>query len=913
MSKLLIYRASAGSGKTYALVASYIKWALRYPSACKHILAVTFTNRAAYEMKQRILACLYSLSIGQATPLLDELCNMGWTFAEVQQRSKEALSNIVYHYSDFAVTTIDSFFYKIIQTFAKEMGLNPDFSIAMDEKLVSKEIVAGLFATCDPLLQKWMVDFALSKLLTGKTWNIKNDIEYLGNALFEETFKLYEKELFIAFEQPDAIPSFISAIQEYIGIFEQKMQAIGQAAIAILNHENIEPAHFTYGKKGVVGYFFKLANRKDFAPTKRVMMGMDHVDAWLNIKTNHQATRLIGVVTTLLQPLLIEAVTLYNQEKLGYTTALAVAQSMYSFGIIGKLLMALAAYRSQHNVLLISDISALLYHLIQENDTPFFYERIGNQFQHFLIDEFQDLSFFQWTNIKPLLHNSLAQGYANLLVGDVKQSIYRWRGSSWKLLNHLVEEAFKENQIYILNTNWRSQSTVVQFNNHVFSHAANQLIHFLQSELMEANDAPSIALLKRELAQMQRAYGDVTQQIAISDMSKDRGYVECVFFRTSTETDKENAKSWQALAKQALIQRIWQLEQEGILAKDMVILVRNNNEVNVVTNLLRMHSQDQYGIGPYTTRADPAPVLWSHVAIRFLIHTLYYLDNEHDLINKAAWVQAYHSCMEQSSIHWHHFTFQHHDSAKHIIDDLIPQAFWMQKGYLTSLPIYACVALLVEIFFYQCHRHRYIINFLQDMLLDYTTKVSDSRQSFLIWWEKKGKNSKLPACSNANAIQVMTIHQSKGLEFPIVMIPFCNWNLDHMPQNAPLLWLPNHLLESLSPFNRFPIFPFRYGLALKHSYYAQDYYLERMQIHLDNLNLLYVAFTRAKERLYVMAPFPAAGIESPLTTTAELVYQCLMAQHVRTDQNSTNSHRLVSTVRETDLETRFCFGDLSIT
>ncbi|ROT46936.1 UvrD-helicase domain-containing protein [Candidatus Cardinium hertigii] len=900
MAQLLIYRASAGSGKTHTLVTRYIKWALRYPSAFKHILAITFTHRATQEMQQRIIAYLYSLSIGEETVLLIELCQTGWAKPQLQERSKEVLSMIVHRYGDFSVTTIDSFFHKIIQSFTKELGLKEHFSIEMDQALALQETVEELVASPCPLLQKWLVDFALAKLVAGKTWHVKNDIQQLGKALFEESFKLHEKALLATFQQKALLPQFIKSIQTFLLSFEQKMQKIGQVALNILQKEGLEPADFAYGTKGIIGYFFKIAHTKDFKPTKRAIIGSAHLEGWYNRKKNHQSTKITRVVTTLLYPLLMEAITLYEQEGLRYRTAAVMARFTYAFGMIGALLLGLEAYRSKHNVLFISDIAALLYQIIQENDTPFLYEKIGNQFHHFLIDEFQDLSLFQWINIKPLLHNSLAQGYTNILVGDVKQSIYRWRGSNWKLLNHYVEEEFKESSRHALTINRRSQETIVLFNNLFFSTASNQLTHYLEITLTSAIPSLPIAPLQYELAQMRRAYGDVAQQ-AVMDMPRpNRGYVECLFLRSNPIDQEEDTFDWKACAQKEVIKLLAQMQQEGIQAKDIVLLVRNNSEAALITHVFNNPSKDNQTSCPYALLSDYSHSLWSHIAIKVLIRSLYYLNNTDDLINKVAWIEAYYSCIEKGPVAWHHYALED-VTAVNPIEDLIHSSFWAQKDFLKNLSIYTCVNLLIEILFTKSHAYSDILSFFQSIVLDFSYKETASIEAFLIWWEKRGKNIQLPANNHANAIRVMTIHQAKGLECKVVIMPFCSWHLDHGPQHGPTLWSTSH-----QPSPGFPVWPLGYGADLKETYYANDYHLERMQIHLDNLNLLYVAFTRAQERLYVMAPFPETT--ETMTTTADLVYQSLLKH---TSHNAQATQNLVTDMQEIPTGTKFCFGKVT--
>ncbi|WP_419241091.1 UvrD-helicase domain-containing protein [Cardinium endosymbiont of Nabis limbatus] len=868
MAQLLIYRASAGSGKTHTLVTHYIEWALRYPDAFKHILAVTFTNRATQEMKERILAYLYRLSIGEEKVLQERLCQTGWTPTQLQLRSKEVLSMMVYQYGDFSVTTIDSFFYKIIQSFAQSLGLPDHFSIEMDEPLALQETIEALCNLDDPFLQKWIVDFALTKLVAGKSWNVKSNIQELGKALFDASFKIHEKRLLTAFQQQEIWSGALLATQKSLHAFEHKMQKIGQNALNLLKQEGFTPEDFSYGTKGVIGYFLKLASKKGFQPTKRALIGSNELKSWYSRSKTNEAAHIASVVKHALHPLLMEAITLYAEEGLAYRTGVVGTRFTYAFGMIGALLIGLEAYRAKHNLLFMSDISALLYQTIQQNDIPFLYEKIGNQFHHFLIDEFQDLSLFQWMNIKPLLHNSLAQGYTSVLVGDVKQSIYRWRGSNWKILNHQVEAEYKESSLYSLTSNRRSQKAIVLFNNHFFKKAASQLVDYLESTF------PSIDPLPYELAQMRQVYDEVAQKAE----AHKGGYVELLLLKP--EPTEGHPVAWQTQAQKALVALLEKLQKEGVPARDIVLLVRNNSEATLLTGLFN------HTTGPYKVQSDHAYALWNHIAIKVLIHALYYLNDEDDLINRVAWIEAYCSCMGKDSGMGHHDRFRQAVEGSNGMERLLPRSFWAQKDFLKNLSVYSCVALLINCLFRPPHGFGDVLAFFQSMVLNFSLTEAASIEAFLAWWEKRGRTIKLPTSQDENRTRVMTIHQSKGLAFKVVVMPFCSWGLDH--PNGPILWSVNHPQPDF-----FPIWPVSYGTDLKETDYAQDYYLEQMQIYLDNLNLLYVAFTRAEAQLYVMAPLP--GQNKGMATIADVIYQTLAEVPWAVE------------VQETDLGTRFSF------
>jgi ATP-dependent exoDNAse (exonuclease V) beta subunit len=871
------------------LVTHYIKWALQHPNAFKHILAVTFTNRSTQEMKQRMVNNLYCLATGTHTVLQEALCQSGWDPSQLQARSKEVLSCILYQYSDFSVTTIDGFFYKIVQAFSKELGLMRHFTLEMDQRVVLQEVIDTLVDQLPdtPLLQQWIIEFALQKLVAGKTWNVQQDMQQVGNTLFDEAFKLYETNLITALEKPESVPQFAAKLDAVQDAFESKMAQIGQKALDCIVQAGLLPTDFAYGERGIWGYFFNLATKKSFEPSKRTCLARDDAASWLTKNKRQQAGPIGRLIDETLHPLLLEALTAYEQDGRLYRTAGVLSRYRYTFGTIAALMLGLEAYRSKHRVLFLSDIATLLFQLIRDNETPFLYEKIGNQYHHFLIDEFQDLSVLQWMNIKPLVHNSLAQGFTNLVVGDVKQSIYRWRGSQWKLLNHQVASEFKETRVHALTTNRRSKETIVRFNNAFFSTAAKHLFQQLESELTRISEEvspESVAALRAEFAQMQRSYEDVSQEPTNLN-HEDRGCVALMLLRFDASEPTTEVPPWNTRWQTALRMQLDQLKQADIPAQDVVFLVRDNKEADWLTKWFNCPTDAEPM--PYGVQSDQTSFLSSHSIVKILIHALYYLVNEKDVIHQVAFVQGYCKGFANQSVVLHTGTWQEPLTD---VTGLLPKAFVDQKAYLKQLSVYSCVERLIVLLFPGHHEEG--LSCFQSVVLDFCSKEATSIEAFLSWWEKRGNAIKLPTPAASNAIRITTIHQSKGLEFRAVLVPFCQWNLDHMPNKSPILWS-----DCAHPLSYFAAWPLKYGIDLKGTHYAQVYHLERLYIHLDNLNLLYVAFTRAVERLYVTAPLPADA--KNLATTADLLYQSIAAM-LDTDYKSAIQ------VQDSDLGVRFC-------
>ena len=427
-AKLAIYRSSAGAGKTHTLVREYLNIALAHPDKFTQILAVTFTNQATQEMKQRILAYLYDLAQGTPIPVAEVLLQeKGWNSDILQSRAQVVLSNILHQYTRFSVSTIDSFFQKVVRGFAHELGLQRSFRVELDQGYVLSTIIDDLVVTAgqDPQLEHWLVSFAEDKLLSGKSWNFKQELTALGQALFDEYFREYEAQLTQNLSDPNALTSFLKSLDQRIYHFEHYLQSLGQQAVSTIRQAGLEVDDFLYGATGVAGYLTGLAAKRKWAPSQRALRALDCIEAWYK-HTSDKKERIIQLVQRVLQPCLHKAVRFYNAHCRIYHTALEVRHFIYAFGVFTQLLERFNDYRFQNNVMFVADTTLLLRKIIADNDTPFVYEKIGAFYHHFLIDEFQDISRFQWHNLKPLIANSLNEGHPSLVVGDVKQSIYRW-------------------------------------------------------------------------------------------------------------------------------------------------------------------------------------------------------------------------------------------------------------------------------------------------------------------------------------------------------------------------------------------------------------------------------------------------------------------------------------------------------
>ncbi|MCK5699530.1 MAG: UvrD-helicase domain-containing protein, partial [Cyclobacteriaceae bacterium] len=465
-----IYRSSAGSGKTYQLAIEFVAMAINNPNLFNKILAVTFTNKATKEMKERILSFLLLLANKDDAELLNQVKGKTrLSNEEICANAKIVIGKILHQYSQFSISTIDAFFQKIVKSFAKELGLLGNYKVEPDQDKIKLEIIEQIGDELgeDKELTNWLVDFSFTKVDENRSWNIRPQIESLANEVFKESFRPIEKDL----QKIDRkkFKSFLEQVRKIKIEFEKAMKIKAREAIDLMESHGLSVDDFSYKSGGPAGYFNRIITKKEFDPKSRVAAAIDDPEKWY-AKSSPKKVEIQQVVEGGLQELTQAIVDHYNEHIQEYTTANEVLKNFYVFGILSQIIKKLKDYRQENDVMLISDVPVFLTEIIANNDAPFIYEKTGTWFQHYLIDEFQDTSGFQWQNFKPLVENGLSQEFKSLLVGDGKQSIYRWRGGDWNLILHQVKEDLR---MYNpadkhLNTNWRSARKIIEFNNEVF-------------------------------------------------------------------------------------------------------------------------------------------------------------------------------------------------------------------------------------------------------------------------------------------------------------------------------------------------------------------------------------------------------------------------------------------------------------
>ena len=491
---LTIYRASAGAGKTHRLTGEYLLLLFSQPGAYRRILAVTFTNKATDEMKGRIVEELHRLASGEDSDYIALLSgHYSLTETEVRRQAKRILIAILHDYSAFNISTIDRFFQQTMRAFTREIGLQGGYGIEMDQDLVLSEAVDRLLGDLDKSGNKellgWLLRFAEDKIEDGGEWNLRRDIKMLGKELFKESYKQFSDALSEDIADKKALENYKETLFGIIRTVEKEVKTFGEKANAIMKEYGLQPSDFIQGSRSPMFLFQRWATGEMKEPTATFRNLADNVEKWYTKKTDPALQAIIGTAYDNGLNDCIKGIIARFDDLTAYYSAKEIVRYYYTLGILTDISREIAAYREEKNVMLIADTTELLHKVIAGSDAPFIYEKTGTQIDHFMIDEFQDTSAMQWSNFRPLIEESLAHNRQNLIVGDVKQSIYRFRNSDWKLLDEQVRQDFSADEVAeeTLKDNWRSCRNIVEFNNALFTVAPCLLQELYNAALAESS------------------------------------------------------------------------------------------------------------------------------------------------------------------------------------------------------------------------------------------------------------------------------------------------------------------------------------------------------------------------------------------------------------------------------------------
>lgn len=832
---LTVYRASAGAGKTHKLTGEYLTLLFNGPGAFRRILAVTFTNKATDEMKSRIVSELYNLASGKKSDYVD-LLQSAYSLTEEQVRKQAAkiLIDILHDYSAFNISTIDRFFQQTMRAFTREIGLQGGYGIEMDQELVLTAAIDSLLGDLEKPESKellgWLLRFAEDKIENGGEWNLRKDIMALSREVFKESYKTFSEQVNRDISDKKALETYKNDLYGIIRSVEANAKELGERGLAVMNKYGLKQEDFSRGNI-TVSLFAKLAQGEMKTPNATFCNMADNIEACFKKTTPIGTRQIIGCAFDDGLNDCIKGIIALFSNLTAYNTAREIVRYYYTLGILTDVSRQIAAYREEKNIMLIADTTELLNKVIGGSDTPFVYEKTGTHVDHYMIDEFQDTSGMQWNNFRPLIEESLSHARANLIVGDVKQSIYRFRNSDWKLLDKQVKADFSAEQLRedTLKDNWRSCRHIVEFNNALFTTIPGVLQVFY-------NETLSASSLNEEqqaeyFTKIMSAYDKSYQQVPLPFQKKD-GHVRIEFLSGDEEKD------WKDEAMERIPEILQQLQDNGYALKDIAILVRTNQEGAKVADTLlsykEEHPSEQYH---YDIISDDALFISSSAAVRFIISVLRYLKNPEDMINGRIALYSYQVLTG---------TFGTEETS-------FPPEIIRSLHALSRQSLYEITEGLFRLFSVNFPENEQVfVQAFLDMVSEYGQKESADLGRFLKWWDETGYKKTIATPDAQNAIRIMTVHKSKGLGFKAVIVPFGDWEIDHKPTKPVILWC--HPEEK--PFDRLHLVPVRYGQGLANTIFAEDYFRERLHAFIDNLNTLYVAFTRAKEELIVFSPRP---------------------------------------------------------
>ena len=543
---LTVYRASAGAGKTHKLTGEYLTLLFTGPGAFRRILAVTFTNKATDEMKTRIVDELYNLASGRKSDYV-ELLTSTYSLTEDQVRKQAAkiLIDILHDYSAFNISTIDRFFQQTMRAFTREIGLQGGYGIEMDQELVLTTAIDNLLSDLEKPESKdllgWLLRFAEDKIENGGEWNLRKDIMALSREVFKESYKAFSEAVGRDIEDKKALDDYKNELYGIIRSVESSAKEQGERGLAILNKYGLKVTDFKGGSRSPLTLLDRLVQGEMKEPSATFIGLADNLDGCFTKTVSLGTRQIIGCAfEDGLNDCIKGIISLFNNLT-AYNTAREIVRYYYTLGILTDVSRQIAAYREEKNVMLIADTTELLNKVIGGSDAPFIYEKTGTHVDHYMIDEFQDTSGMQWNNFRPLIEESLAHSRDNLIVGDVKQSIYRFRNSDWKLLDEQVQTDFSPEVVHeeTLKDNWRSCRNIVEFNNALFT----TLPGVLQTVYNEALSVSSLSEEQRAafFTKIMSAYDKSFQQVPPPFMQKD-GHVRIEFLSGDDEKDwKEEA------------------------------------------------------------------------------------------------------------------------------------------------------------------------------------------------------------------------------------------------------------------------------------------------------------------------------------------------------------------------------------
>ena len=845
---LTVYRASAGSGKTFTLAVEYISLLVKDPENYQHILAVTFTNKATQEMKMRILSQLYGIanslqSSQQYFNKVKEKTNM--PDAVIRNNARAALTLLIHRYNNFRILTIDAFFQQVLRNLAHELGQTANLRVDLNNEEITEKAVDQMIESLEkgqPVLQ-WISTYINNSIEDDNGWNIIGKIKTFGTNIFKDFYKAHEANLKEQLSNADDFKVYETTLRKRRNDIRKTFNSKAKSILNEIKNANLDiPSNYRSG-------LYKYLTDSAIAPLTNkplkagVLKANESPQNWTSSKCAKADKQQIQTLAAEVLSAQLSELIAYNNDNWNEFQSIQLTLSHLSeLRLLHAIADAVDNLTKDTNRFMLSNTQALLKELIADSDTPFIFERIGARLKHVMIDEFQDTSTIQWQNFQVLLANCMAQELSqNLIVGDIKQSVYRWRQGDWGILNN-IEKSFAHQKIRLetLDYNYRSEKRIIDFNNAFW-------------EQCVANTAKEVAQDDAEKAEIvQKAYEDVAQK---THKTTENGFVKISLYPN---------KSMKEAVLEELIETIKELFNNGYGGKNqskIAILVRSKSNIQDIVNALLQSFGNEINIV-----SDEAFRLDASLSVNIIVSAMHLLTHPDDVLTRGKLVKLYNqevlkkpltdtdllvSINESNNIDTKNIDKKERrklatEQQMAKLNSQLPPEYVANRDLLLGLPIVDLVDKLFMLFgldqlegqsSYICT----LYDTLNDFLKDHTADIDD----FINEWENS-LSSKTIQSDEIEGIRIMTIHKSKGLEFDNVIIPFCNWEME----KKGTLWCETK--NKPAPYNKLPLLPIDFSRdKLIGTVFEDDYKEEHFQNIVDNLNLLYVAFTRASKNLFV--------------------------------------------------------------
>ena len=845
---LTVYRASAGSGKTFTLAVEYISLLVKDPENYQHILAVTFTNKATQEMKMRILSQLYGIanslqSSQQYFNKVKEKTNM--PDAVIRNNARAALTLLIHRYNNFRILTIDAFFQQVLRNLAHELGQTANLRVDLNNEEITEKAVDQMIESLEkgqPVLQ-WISTYINNSIEDDNGWNIIGKIKTFGTNIFKDFYKAHEANLKEQLSNADDFKVYETTLRKRRNDIRKTFNGKAKSILNEIKNANLDiPSNYRSG-------LYKYLTDSAIAPLTNkplkagVLKANESPQNWTSSKCAKADKQQIQTLAAEVLSAQLSELIAYNNDNWNEFQSIQLTLSHLSeLRLLHAIADAVDNLTKDTNRFMLSNTQALLKELIADSDTPFIFERIGARLKHVMIDEFQDTSTIQWQNFQVLLANCMAQELSqNLIVGDIKQSVYRWRQGDWGILNN-IEKSFAHQKIRLetLDYNYRSEKRIIDFNNAFW-------------EQCVANTAKEVAQDDAEKAKIvQKAYEDVAQK---THKTTENGFVKISLYPS---------KSMKEAVLEELIETIKELFSNGYGGKNqskIAILVRSKSNIQDIVNALLQSFGNEINIV-----SDEAFRLDASLSVNIIVSAMHLLTHPDDVLTRGKLVKLYNqevlkkpltdtdllvSINESNNIDTKNIDKKERrklatEQQMAKLNSQLPPEYVANRELLLGLPIVDLVDKLFMLFgldqlegqsSYICT----LYDTLNDFLKDHTADIDD----FINEWENS-LSSKTIQSDEIEGIRIMTIHKSKGLEFDNVIIPFCSWEME----KKGTLWCETK--NKPAPYNKLPLLPIDFSRdKLIGTVFEDDYKEEHFQNIVDNLNLLYVAFTRASKNLFV--------------------------------------------------------------